>query len=60
MNSYPISAQQLSISSSKRKETQTGYILNKSEVGRIFETMRFGAINKIYIIYVAFNIKENQ
>ena len=52
-----ISVQQLPTSFSK--ETQTGYILNKSEESKI-ETMRVGAIINIYIIYVACNMKENQ
>ena len=58
MDFQPINAQQLPTASSK--ETQTGYILNKSEESKMFETITVGAIHKIYIIYFAFIIKEKQ
>ena len=34
--------------------------MNKSEESKMFETIRVGDINEIYIIYIAFDIKENQ
>ena len=58
MDFQPISAQQLPTVYSK--ETQTAYILNKSEVSKVFETITVGVIHKIYIIYVVFDIKENK
>ena len=38
----------------------TGYISNKSEESKMFETITLGLIHKIYIIYVASNIKKNK
>ena len=36
------------------------YISKKSEESKMFETITVGVIHKIYITYVAFNMKENQ
>ena len=49
---YPIRAQQHPISSTKNTQR------NKSEESKMFETITVGLIHKIYIIYIAFNIKK--
>ena len=36
------------------------YISNKSEESKRFKTIIVDVIQKIFIIYVAFNIKENR